>query len=79
MVKEMKKSFKNIPVNALEPPVDDVEFDYSDEEDEDADLIRLVEERLANDTGIRIPAEEVYRKLGITKEDWEAVGEVEIE
>ena len=75
----MKKSLKNIPISTVEPSVDDVEFDYSDEDDEDADLIRLVEERLANDTGIRIPAEEVYIKLGITKEDWEAVGEVEIE
>ena len=75
----MKKSLKNIPVNTVETSVDDVEFEYSDEYDEDADLIRLVEERLANDTGIRIPAEEVYRKLGITKEDREAVGEVEIE
>ena len=75
----MKKSLKNIPVNTVETSVDDVEFEYSDEYDEDADLIRLVEERLANDTGIRIPAEEVYIKLGITKEDWEAVGEVEIE
>ena len=75
----MKKSLKNIPINAVESSVDNVKFDYSDEDDEDADLIRLVEERLANDTGIRIPAEEVYIKLGITKEDWEAVGEVEIE
>ena len=75
----MKKSLKNLPINTVEPSVDDVEFDYSDEDDEDADLIRLVEERLANDSGVRIPAEEVYRRLGITKEDWEAVGEVEIE
>ena len=74
----MKKSLKNISVNAVEPLVDDVEFDYGDEEDEDADLIRLVEERLANDTGIRISNEEIWKKFGITDEDLEGI-EVEFE
>ena len=74
----MKKSLKNLPINTVEPSVDDVEFDYSDEDDEDADLIRLVEERLANDTGIRISNEEIWKKFGITDEDLEDI-EVEFE
>ena len=74
----MKKPLKNIPVNAVETSVDDIEFDYSDEDDEDADLIRLVEERLANDTGIRIPDEEIWKEFGITDEDLEGI-EVEFE
>ena len=74
----MKKSLKNIPVNAFESSVDDVEFNHSDEDDEDADLIRLVEERLANDTGIRISNEEMWKKFGITDEDLEGI-EVEFE
>ena len=69
----MKKSLKDISVNTIEPSVDDVEFDYSDEDDEDADLIRLVEERLANDTGIRISNEEIWKKFGITDEDLEDI------
>ena len=74
----MKKSLKNIPISTVEPSVDDVEFDYSDEDDEDADLIRLVEERLANDTGIRISNDEMWKKFGITDEDLEDI-EVEFE
>ena len=74
----MKKSLKNIPVNAVETSVDDIEFDYSDEDDEDADLIRLVEERFANDTGIRISNDEMWKKFGITDEDLEDI-EVEFE
>ena len=73
----MKKSLKNIPVNTVETSVDDIEFD-SDEDDEDADLIRLVEERLANDTGIRISNEEIWKKFGITDENLEDI-EVEFE
>ena len=75
----MKKSLKDISVNTIEPSVDDVEFDYSDEDDEDADLIRLVEERLANDTGIRYTWEEIKDELGITDEDLEGWEDVEIE
>ena len=75
----MKKSLKNIPVNAVESPVDDVEFDYSDEDDEDADLIRLVEERLANDNGIRYTWEEMLEASGITQEELDAMEDVEIE
>ena len=74
----MKKSLKNLPINTVEPSVDDVEFDYGDEDNEDADLIRLVEERLANDTGIRISNEEIWKKFGITDEDLEDI-EVEFE
>ena len=75
----MKKSLKNIPVNTVETSVDDVEFDYSDEEDEDADLIRLVEERLANDNGIRYTWEEMLEASGITQEELDAMEDVEIE
>ena len=75
----MKKSLKNLPINTVEPSVDDVEFDYSDEDDEDADLIRLVEERLANDTGIRYTWEEFREMHGITDKDLEGWEEVEFE
>ena len=75
----MKKSLKNIPVNVVETSVDDVEFEYSDEDDEDADLIRLVEERLANDTGIRYTWEEMLEASDITQEELDAMEDVEIE
>ena len=75
----MKKSLKNIPVNTVETSVDDVEFEYSDEYDEDADLIRLVEERLANDTGIRYTWEEMLEASDITQEELDAMEDVEIE
>ena len=75
----MKKSLKNIPVNAIATSVDNVEFDYSEEEDEDADLIRLVEERLANDSGIRYTMEEIDKMYGFTEEDLEGWEEVKIE
>ena len=75
----MKKSLKNIPINAVESSVDNVEVDYSDEDDEDADLIRLVEERLANDTGIRYTWEEMLEASDITQEELDAMEDVEIE
>ena len=75
----MKKSLKNLPINTVEPSVDDVEFDYSDEDDEDADLIRLVEERLANDSGIRYTMEEIDQMYGFTEKDLEGWEEVKIE
>ena len=75
----MKKSLKNIPVNTVEPSIGDVEFDYSDEDNEDADLIRLVEERLANDSGIRYTWEEMLEASGITQEELDAMEDVEIE
>ena len=75
----MQQPLKKIPENIVNSSVDDIELDYSDDDEEDEELIKLLEKRLANDTGIRIPAEEVYKRLGITKADWEAVGEVEIE
>ena len=77
----MKKSLKNIPVNTVEPSIDDVdvEFDYSDEDNEDADLIRLVEERLANDSGVRYTWEEMLGASGITQEELDAMEDVEIE
>ena len=75
----MKKSLKNIPINTVETSVDDIEFDYSDEDDEDADLIRLVEERLANDSGVRYTWEEMLEASGITQEELDAMEDVEIE
>ena len=75
----MKKSLKNIPVNTVETSVDDVEFEYSDEYDEDADLIRLVEERLANDSGIRYTWEEMLEASDITQEELDAMEDLEIE
>ena len=56
---------------------EDIDFDYSDDEDED--LIRLAEERIKNDNGIRISDEEMWKKFGITDEDLENIGEIEIE
>ena len=73
----MKKSLKNVPINTVESSVDDV--DYSDEDSEDADLIRLVEERLANDSGIRYTMEEIDEMYGFTEKDLEGWEEVEIE
>ena len=75
----MKKSLKSLPINAIEPSVDDVKSDYRDEEDEDADLIRLVEERLTNDSGIRYTWEEFREIHGITDKDLEGWEEVEFE
>ena len=75
----MKKSLKNIPVNVVESSINDVEFDYNDEDEEDADLIRLVEERLANDNGVRYSWEEIKDELGIKDEDLEGWEDVEIE
>ena len=71
----MKKNLKNISIN--ESTVDDVEFDYSN--DEDADLIRLAEERIANDNGVRYTMEEIDKMFGFTEEDLEGWEEVEIE
>ena len=75
VVSRMKKNLKNISIN--ESTVDDVEFDYSN--DEDADLIRLAEERIANDNGVRYTMEEIDKMFGFTEEDLEGWEEVEIE
>ena len=75
----MKKSLKNIPVNTVEPSIGDVEFDYSDEDNEDADLIRLVEERLVNNNGIRYTWKEFREMHEITDKDLEGWEEVEFE
>ena len=46
----------------------------------DAKLLAVAAERMANlDPDALITAEELYRELGITEEDLESVGEVEIE
>ena len=58
--------------------VDEVEFDYSEDE-EDADLIRLVEERLKNDNGVRYTWEEMLKMTGVTQEELDEMEDVEIE
>ncbi len=46
----------------------------------DARLMAIAVSRMANfDPSTVIPAEELYRELGITKDDLDAVGEVEFE
>lgn len=46
----------------------------------DARLLSLANERMQNfDSSNLISAEELYKELGITKEDLDAVGEVEFE
>ena len=74
----MPKSLRNAPIDILKSTiVNDVEFDYED--DEDADLIKMVEERIKNDNGVRYTWEEVKRDLGITDEDLQGWEDVEIE
>ncbi|MBQ8508463.1 MAG: type II toxin-antitoxin system Phd/YefM family antitoxin [Clostridia bacterium] len=56
------------------------EYERIMEKLEDDSLIALAAERLANfDRAALIPAEDVYRDLGITQEDLENCGDVEIE
>ena len=49
------------------------------EEAEDEYLLALVEERLKNDTGVRISHEEFWRKFGITQEEIDQMEDVELE
>lgn len=59
---------------------ENINLDYSaDNYEEDADLIRLAEERIVNDSGIRISHEDFWREFGITDKDIEDIDEVEIE
>ena len=59
---------------------DNINLDYSaDNDEEDADLIRLAEERIVNDSGIRISHEDFWKEFGITDKDIEDIDEVEIE
>ena len=53
---------------------DDAEFD-----EEDADLVKMTLERLANDSGERYTWEEFKKMHGITDKDLEGWEEVEIE
>ena len=75
----MQKSLKKKKTEIKNPIVDDdIEFDYSDDDD-DEDLIRMVEERLANDNGIRYTWEEMLEAAGITQEELDNMEDVEIE
>ena len=79
VVSRMKKNLKNISIN--ESTVDDVEFDYSDDDD-DEDLIRMVEERIKNHEKYNKKTytwEEFKKMHGITDEDLEDWEDVEIE
>ena len=58
--------------------VDEINFDYSKDE-EDADLIRLVEERLKNDNGVRYTLEEFMEMHNITQKELDEMEDVEIE
>ena len=59
---------------------DNINLDYSaDNDEEDADLIRLAEERISNDNGVRYTMEEIDEILGFTEKDLEGWEEVEIE
>lgn len=59
---------------------DNINLDHSaDNDEEDADLIRLAEERIVNDSGIRISHEDFWKEFGITDKDIEDIDEVEIE
>ncbi|MCL2815282.1 MAG: hypothetical protein FWD23_11845 [Oscillospiraceae bacterium] len=49
------------------------------EEAEDEYLLALAEERLENDTGVRYTREDIMLKFGITEEDLENTGDVELE
>ena len=75
----MQKPLKKSNAEIKNPVVDDeIEFDYSDDDD-DEDLIRMVEERLANDNGIRYTWEEMLEAAGITQEELDKMEDVEIE
>ncbi|MBR2179097.1 MAG: hypothetical protein IJ862_01710 [Selenomonadaceae bacterium] len=75
----MNKPLKNIPVNAVDPSINDIDFDYNDDDEEDTELIKLVKERLANDSGIRYTWEEMLESVGITQDELDAMKDVEIE
>ena len=75
----MQKPLKNISINIVKSPVNDnVEFNYN-EDDEDADLIKMVEERIKNDNGVRYTWEEFKNLHSITDKDLEGWEEVEFE
>ena len=61
-------------------PISPNEYIRLTEEEIDAQLLSIATERMAHyDPNAAIPAEEVYRKLGITQEDIENCGDVEID
>ena len=79
VVSRMKKNLKSISIN--ESPVEDVEFDYSDDDD-DEDLIRMVEERIKNHEKRNERTytwEEMLEQAGITQEELDKMEDVEIE
>lgn len=61
-------------------PVSPDEYIHLTDEEIDAQLLSIATERMAHyDPNAAIPSEEVYRKLGITQEDIENCGDVEID
>lgn len=61
-------------------PISPNEYIRLTEEEIDAKLLSIATERMEHcDPNAAIPAEEVYRKLGITQEDIENCGDVEID
>ena len=80
---EVKRSGARIVVNGGEAqcvivPMDEYELMTMDRDD--VRLIAIADERMSHfDLSKTIPAEEVYRKLGITQEEIDAMPEVELE
>lgn len=61
-------------------PISPDEYIRLTDEEIDSKLLSIATERMAHyDPDTAIPAEEVYRKLGITQEDVKNCGDVEID
>ena len=77
----LKKSVINTNNSSAANNVDDnIKLDYSnDDDEEDSDLIRLAEERIKDDNGMRYTIEEIDKMFGFTEKDLEGWEEVEIE
>ena len=78
----MQKPLKKSNAEIKNPVVDDeIEFDYSDDDD-DEDLIRMVEERIKNHEKRNERTytwEEMLEQAGITQEELDKMEDVEIE
>lgn len=60
--------------------IKDEEYIRTIDELNDAGLLEIAEQRMEHfDTNATISGEELYRDLGISKEDLERIGDVEIE